>query len=282
MEQQIRIAVILAGQLRYWDITSKIFEMYNQIDSNIQYDFFLSTWDDAYFDVKYEITNKSFLKAYELINPTIINPTHDPLEDYRRYPYLLKRVNQLKNDYQREYDIKYDCVISTRPDVFFSLHTLFEITQLINNSSGDKITPNTIYADNAGISEKMTIPNLKYTGVYHFTMADFFVIGHENAINIHANIFDDMYVNSIQPNLGVHITPAEHIINNKLNCKGMSAWVQLVRHTHVDMLTKLIESGEMLNLYLNFDVNKFEQFKDDWNAVQITGLEEKNLKTKRK
>ena len=254
-QKKIKIAIILAGQLRHWDITSKIFQMYNDIHPDVQYDFFLSTWDDSYANTKAIESNFSFLNAYEVVDTSIIEINGD---DYVRYPYLLKKVNQLKNDYQSEYDIKYDCVISTRPDVFLSYQLLHRVNQLINNTNSDQITPNTIYAHD-GISEKMKLKE------HHFVMQDFYVFGHESAINIHANIYDDMYVKKIQPNLGVHITPAEHIINNKLSCRPVGIWVSIIRYTHVDYFNNLLQNGKLKNMYnLQDGTVLFEEFKSDF------------------
>jgi len=254
-EKKIRLAILLSGQLRHWDITSKIFAMYNDIHPDVQYDFFLSTWDDDYMGTKAITADFSFLNAHEVISPSVLKK-HE--EDYVKYPYLLKRVNQLKNDYQHEHDIKYDCVISTRPDIFLSLDMLHGINVIINNTHSDQITPNTIYSHNA-IGEKMTSTEGSNILIYHFTMADYFVFGHENVINIHANLYDDMYVKKIQPNLGVHITPATHIINNKLNCKSSPGWHDLVRYTHIDYLTNLDKTGELKNMFDIKHITKYPQ-----------------------
>jgi len=285
-QKKIKIAIILAGQLRHWDITSKVFQMYNDIHPDVQYDFFLSTWDDSYLskDSKFKANTKaiesnfSFLNAYEVVDTSIIGK-YD--EDYVRYPYLLKKVNQLKNDYQNEYDIKYDCVISTRPDIFLSLQMLHRVNELINNTNSDQITPNTIYAEN-GITEKLTnIPN-SYIKEPHFLMLDLYVFGHENAINIHANVYDDMYVKKIQPNQGVHITPAEHIINNKLNCRPIgNLSVGIIRYTHVDYFNNLLQNGKLKNMYNLMLIRKnhkegtllTEKFKSDFNELSTNYVE---------
>jgi hypothetical protein len=263
-QKKIKIAIILAGQLRHWDITSKIFQMYNDIHPDVQYDFFLSTWDDSYANTKVIESNFSFLNAYEVIGTSIIG-NHD--EDYVKYPYLLKKVNQLKNDYQNEYDIKYDCVISTRPDIFLSLEMLHRVNIIINNTTSDQITPNTIYSQN-GITEKLTTKPKSYINEPHFYMNDWCVFGHENAINIHANIYDDMYVKKIQPNVGVHITPAEHIINNKLNCRPVTYFISIIRYSHVDYFINLHKTGKLKNMYnIKHGTLLSDKFKSDMHKL---------------
>ena len=110
----MKIAVLLAGQLRNWDLISKIFKLYNKINPNIQYDFFLSTWDDSYNGKKSIESDFSFVNAHEIISTSVLNTNQgnykvgDNSKVYKVYPYLFKRVNQLKNDYQNEYGINYD------------------------------------------------------------------------------------------------------------------------------------------------------------------------------
>jgi hypothetical protein len=269
-EKKIRIAIILAGQLRQWDIASKIFAMYNDIHPDVQYDFFLSTWDDTYMEQKAIETNFLFLNEYEVISPSVIKKRN---EDYVKYPYLLKRVNQLKNDYQSKNDIKYDCVISTRPDILLSLKLLHSVNIIINNTKYKQVTPNTIYtcgfmyevansakenASNVYIEASTDRRNMG-----QFAMNDLYVIGHENAINIHANLYDDMYVKKIQPNLGPHQTSATHIINNKLNSHNITGTARIIRYTHLEYLNDVYKTGKLKNLY---NLKNDEDINDEFDC----------------
>ena len=255
---QTYIAVLLAGQLRHWETTSKIFKLYNEIYPDVQYDFFLSTWDDSYMGTDSIKANFSFLNAYEVIGTSVLGH-HE--EDYVRYPYLLKRVNQLKNDYQNEHDIKYDCVISTRPDILLNLETLHAVNNIITS---DGISENMIYI-NDGMGFKVpNRPSKKYklTPRRFHTMLDCIVFGHENAINVHSNLYVDMYVKKLQINHGVHITPAEHIINNKLNTKPFNGFAKPVRYNMVDFIEDLYETGELKELFNNKGAPKFKAFEE--------------------
>ena len=48
----IIIAVSLSGLVRYWDVTSKIFEHWNNLYDDIEFTFFLTTWKNnkVWFD----------------------------------------------------------------------------------------------------------------------------------------------------------------------------------------------------------------------------------------
>jgi len=53
----MRIAILLAGQVRDWNVCSKVFELYNSIYSDVEFDFFLATWDDKYDNVEYDMNS---------------------------------------------------------------------------------------------------------------------------------------------------------------------------------------------------------------------------------
>tara|TARA_R110001592_G_scaffold10354_5_gene53881 strand:- start:6775 stop:7575 length:801 start_codon:yes stop_codon:yes gene_type:complete len=254
--RKIKIAIILAGQLRNWDLCRSIFNLYNEIDKNIQYDFFLATWHDNNFNDSLDL---SIFNSYEIISEQAIKNLR---QDYRKYPFLLKRVNEIKNLYQIERDIKYDCVVSTRPDIFLGLDLLLNINKLILNTYSDQITPNTLYSFD-GISEKINKQKDPDIPEYFFTMQDFFILGHQNAIDIHAGLYDDMYKNYSQKNYGVHITPAMHLINKKINVKKLEGFVKIIRSSHKNFFIDLLKTNELKKLY-----TYSKNFKLDTNFIK--------------
>ena len=262
----LRIAIILAGQLRQWDITSKMFAMYNNIHPDVQYDFFLATWDDAYLGNKYDVTNCDFLTDYELVDTDIID-VNVVNHAHSRYPYLLKRVNQLKNDYQQKYGIKYDCVISTRPDIFLSLGTLYNINMLVCRESHDKISylsPISLY-NNKGI-EVIKDPVEKKGVLYFPRMEDFFVVGSTESINTHADMYDDVFIHKTHSYLGYHGTPANHLVSKGLICNHIDNFAKPVKFTFVGYLNALYVSNRMSDMY------KFPEgliLSDEFNEARV-------------
>ena len=244
----MKIAVLLAGQLRNWEISSKIFKLYNKINPNIQYDFFLSTWDDSYNGKKSIESDFSFVNAHEIISTSVLNTNQgnykvgDNSKVYKVYPYLFKRVNQLKNDYQNEYGINYDCVISTRPDIYLNLEMLKE---------GYNIIKNTLYIPHGIIKKISSITNKEI-----IRMDDLVLIGDDSVINIHANLYDDMYVKKIQPNLGPHLTNANHIINNDISYRKIHkpAFAIPVRDNMVNYLENMYKSENLKEVYNPFSI----------------------------
>ena len=244
----MKIAVLLAGQLRNWDLISKIFKLYNKINPNIQYDFFLSTWDDSYNGKKSIESDFSFVNAHEIISTSVLNTNQgnykgeDNSKEYKVYPYLFKRVNQLKNDYQNEYGITYDCVMSTRPDIYLNLEMLKE---------GYNIIKNTLYIP-LGIRKNIS----SITNKEIIKMDDLVLIGDDSVINIHANLYDDMHVKRIQPNLGSHLTNANHVVNNDISYRKTQeqAFAIPVRDNMVNYLENLYKSENLKELYNPFSI----------------------------
>jgi|TARA_R110000822_G_scaffold7588_3_gene31138 hypothetical protein len=125
-----RIAVCLTGEVRYWEITKHVFKDWNV-------DFFISTWDttnrkeDNYpykfhgnSDINDNILETLSPKGYEFLSREIENKIkfHMP-----KYYYLVHRSNLLKTQYELDNDFKYDCVIMTRPDVYYDRNPIKQI-----------------------------------------------------------------------------------------------------------------------------------------------------------
>ena len=218
--------------------------MYNEIDINVQYDFFLSTWDDSYRGRKAIDGDFSFLTAYEIIGTSVIVPFQTSCI---KQLYLLKRTQQLKDDYQEEYGTEYDCVLSTRPDIFLGIDVLLEITRNINRGY---LGQNTLFAAN-GISEKWTTSLVeRETFQYYHIMNDFYVYGHEKAIKTFANMYSDIKIKKVLPNYGIHIIPATHIVNNNINCRYSKGFGAPIRYTVVDLfLENWYTSGKIKEMY---------------------------------
>ena len=154
----MKIAILLAGQVRDWNACSKIFELYNSIYSDVEFNFFLATWDDKYDNVEYDMNSYSFITEYKF---------HDQkeslyTEQLECYAYLCKSANILKNKYAKKHSIKYDCVIATRPDIFLGLDLLSNIRDLLvrsnNYEKGDKfiLNKNVVYTPTGTLPYRKT------------------------------------------------------------------------------------------------------------------------------
>lgn len=255
----IRIAVLLSGQIRHWQTASKLFKLWNDMDSEVSYDFFMSTWDDSYRGENAKDADLSMCVASEILSPSIIDIQS---VDFVKYPYLLKRTNLLKNVYEEEQDFKYNAVLATRPDIIIGPEILKD---LVYNIKSDYIGNRTLFICN-GIQEKKCVvqgtPILKGTQkkIMSFVMNDFFVYGHSIAVNTFAEMYDDLYIKKKLQNTGVHTTPAQHVVSRRLNNRGVQGFTNPIRYTSTELLEDMYESGQISNFYLN--TNKgFSEFK---------------------
>ena len=241
-----KVAVLLSGQLRDWKTASKIFKLWNYANNEISYDFFLSTWDDSYRGVESKDADLSMCVASEVI---LCEDFLLADSEVLKYTHLLKRTNILKNRYEKEQNIKYDAIIATRPDIMLGPRVLEELGR---NIKGKYIGQRTLFIHN-GITEKLVNPN---TNEYGFFMTDFFVYGHSMAVNEFAKMYDDIMDGRLVNR--IHITPATHIVNNRINNRASDGFVAPIRYTNVQLLEDMYNSGALKDLYKSLEDNGFK------------------------
>ena len=117
-----KVAICIAGEMRYWEITKDIF---NSFDADI----FISTWDtnDRQDNYPYKfhgnnnmnmdiINSLDNLKEAEFLPKEIENKFTFNIP---KYWYLIHRCNLLKTKQEVKKNFKYDLVLITRPDVLY-------------------------------------------------------------------------------------------------------------------------------------------------------------------
>ena len=233
-----KVAVLLSGQLRDWKTASKIFKLWNYANNEISYDFFLSTWDDSYRGVYSKDADLSMCVASEVIlcEDFLLADT-----EVLKYSYLLKRTNILKNRYEKEQNIKYDAVIATRPDVMFGFNLLEDIR---HNIKAKHLGQRTLFIHD-GIADR----SMSNTNEHVFYMMDFFVYGHSMAVNEYAKMYDDIMDGKLLNK--IHITPATHIVNNRINNRASVGFAAIIRFTNVQLLEDMYNSRELQKLMKN-------------------------------
>lgn len=260
----MRIAILLAGQVRDWNICSKVFELYNSIYSDVEFDFFLATWNDKYDNIEYDMNSYSFITKYKL---------HDQKESLYTeqllcHAYLCKSANILKNEYAKKHNIKYDCVIATRPDIYLGLDLLNNIRDLLLRSkkyeTSDKfiLNKNMVYTGTGTLPYRKLDPNGKE--IECFYMSDLFVVGSNFSIDKFSSLYDNISEYKINDRVIGHVTGATYIVDQKLaNCliKGSS---QIIRSVHVDYILDLYKHNKLQNIYDNstdFQYEFYEKFQ---------------------
>lgn len=134
--KNLRIAVMFNGSGRHFDRTGSIYAAWNNLFSNVTFDFYVATWKDNDDSSKFgdaidyskldwithlerlDITECLFnIKAYEKKAPG----EHQP-----HYMWSLYKVNELR----RKSKVDYDLVIQTRSDMVFYGDFINQIVQL--------------------------------------------------------------------------------------------------------------------------------------------------------
>ncbi len=265
----MRIAILLAGQVRDWNVCSKVFELYNSIYSDVEFDFFLATWDDKYDNVEYDMNSYSFITKYKL---------HDQKESLYTeqllcHAYLCKSANILKNEYAKKHNIKYDCVIATRPDIYLGLDLLNNIRDLLlrsnNYKNGDKfiLNKNMVYTGTGTLPYRKLDINGKE--VECFYMDDLFVVGGNFSIDKFSSLYDNISEYKINDRVIGHATSATYIVDQKLaNCR-IEGYTQIIRSVHVDYILDLYKHNKLQNIYDNSSDFQYE-FHEKFQKLKVT------------
>lgn len=129
------IAVMISGHSKGFDLTYQYFKHWNTLYKDINFDFFVSMWENDYDREKvFEWTN-----AYEILKeedcPYDLSK-HEKQRHQPHYSWSLFKVNELRNVYQ---DIKYDAIIQTRGDVIFSRKLLDTLVDKLTKIRGGPI-----------------------------------------------------------------------------------------------------------------------------------------------
>lgn len=245
----MKIAILLAGQVRSWNVCSKVFELYNNIFPDIEFDFFLSTWDDNYDEVKYDMDSYSFITKYEFHDQKEVSYT----EQLLCHAYLCQHANNLKNKYAKEHNIEYDCVIATRPDIFFSLDILSNARDLILRSKNYKkadtfiLNKNVVYTG-TGVSPYRKI-DPDGNEVEFAYMSDLFVLGTNYSVDKFSNFYDNISKYKFNNRVIGHVSGATYLVDQKImNCR-IEGFNQIIRPVHNELILNLYKNNKLQNIY---------------------------------
>ena len=173
-----KVAICIAGEIRYWEITKDIF---NSFDADI----FISTWDtnDRQDNYPYKFHGNNNMNN-EIIDSldNLVEAEFLPKEienkftfNIPKYWYLIHRCNILKNKQEVKENFKYDCVIVTRPDNVIEKNIIRKIPKKLDELYvySSKISPSdetfgfqTMDSLSFGTSSTMDIYSSLYKHIY--------------------------------------------------------------------------------------------------------------------
>lgn len=212
---QIKIAILISGLLRHWDYTSTMFYYLQEKFSDIQLDFYLSTWEDDE-TVRTKI-DKGFHQPFENKHPKFI------LKDYSiskfsdaggkdnnnpivYHSFIKQKLSELFKNKTEDYD----CVIITRTESFIFKEL---IESIIHDLVEQKYTgfnlknKNIIYSD-SGTRAK--------SDSSLFCDKDTLFFGNQDLINIYSDLSN--YVKNHA--LSIHETEANILNENSIYNRG--------------------------------------------------------------
>ena len=205
-----KIAVMINGHPKYLDMTQQLFKHWNTLYDNFKFDFFVSTWED---DTDYSdwdwITKWERLKEedcpYDLKN-------HDEGRHQPHYCYTFKKVNELRNSYDEEYD----AVLQTRSDVIISRKALDDMLSKITAVRGGDGRINTQLSLRNIFSISGTSIHSVFTneGKLHQDLwtDDYYFFGKPEVFDIFAGMFDYIFIDEKYDGIVMmHIFQAEYL-----------------------------------------------------------------------
>lgn len=271
--KKIKIAVLLSGLTRYWEITSKCFEYWNNFYDNVDYYFFISTWSEPMRAEKDEHKKGSiklppggfekndfsqypFLTKYEYINQeefVMEEGKSNPNTQY--YAYALYKCNELR----KSTGIYFDGVIHTRTDIFIpkELHQkmigLFGYTKKVSkdfipykdqNSRKNKVQPEMFFTTTGttispGKINRFMIQN------------DNFSFAHPLAMDKYANMYFDAYVHKKNPRRALHQIQAEQLMLYRIYNYNIGKTTMLVRSEKLGLQKNGMPTSEDLEYVIN-------------------------------
>lgn len=248
-----RVAFCLSGETRSLEIT-KMFYKDILKNTDIEIDFFISTWKTNYEN---ELKSISNLKGIEIldfkehINQVRVEP--NKFSNNHRYSYLMKRCNLLKQKYEIENDFVYDVVFISRPD------TIFEepIDNILNYQSASSTT--NFYTFNAVASDH------QHYNTTHKFLDDNFLITNSITSDVYSNIhffYYNKFIDKINWSLEINafITDYYNILLSPTNVSheiirntNLYQWVDKLKSFNWEHKVKILKDMNNLRYSESFD-----------------------------
>lgn len=230
MKDNYKIAVMLSGHPKNLDVTQHLFKHWNNLYDDIHFDFFISIWEtinNEYEKVSKTLTEDdlSWATKVEFIKeddcPYDLK-SHTPGEHQPHYTYSFKKVNELRNSYDEEYD----AILTTRCDIFLFRELIDGLVYELKGKRNEEDSYNPQLTDrNIFTNDGVRIYTHKNSkGEYHKYLwtQDYFFFGTPKVMDIFSNMFDDMYIHKkYNGSTLMHVFQAEYLYNQNILNMGL-------------------------------------------------------------
>ena len=229
INKQHHIAIMLNGHPKHLNITSKFYSVYNDLYENVNFDFYVSVWDtidNAYesFNPIIDLSKEKWITKYELLNeedcPFDLK-NYDPGRHQPHYCWTLKKVNELRNSSNKEYDV----VIQTRCDFIFYKQLLDNV---VCNLVRDQFNDTLMYAES------------HVTALHKDAwVSDYFFISRPKPMDALAEMFDDICGKNVDYNINnykgpvlMHTLQPYHLLKKGIHLTDIKASGYLIRESY--------------------------------------------------
>jgi len=236
-----KVAFVLCGLLRGWQQTSKTFSYIKEVYPDIEFDFYLSTWEDGttrlqeqkgcpvpikQVDLSFfkdlvldseEDCYKSMAYPYQVYykdhHSTINYLNQQPLFEHF-YSWQIKRGFELVKESDN-----YDLVVITRPDVFLHRQFLDKLLNPLDKNSERKYINDFIYSPTSILPYDNRL----------FIHRDYLFAGNYYTINKFSGMFDDVFVHCKMKLKALHSLQAYYICFRGMQSKDSKGGIDPIR-----------------------------------------------------
>ena len=216
---------MLNGHPKHLETTQHLFKHWNTLYDDVHFDFFVSIWDTIdndyeKFDTALDYNELDWVTKWETLKeedcPYDLK-SHEAGTHQPHYCYTLKKVNDLRNSHDEEYD----AVLQTRCDFVMLRKTLnglvYELRGKITEDEPVKpqVTEKNIFTQSGSKIHSVLNNNNDWT--YSLWTQDYYFFGHPKVMDIFSTLFDDMWMSDVyKGEVLMHCFQAEHLNNNKI------------------------------------------------------------------
>ena len=215
MKDNFKIAVMLNGHPKHLETTQHLYKHWNNLYDNVEFDFFVSVWDTIDNDYEsfgrvLDINELDWVTKFELLKeedcPYDLK-SHDAGRHQPHYCYTLKKVNDLRNSHDEEYD----AVLQTRCDYVIFKKTL---DGFVRELTRNRVTDRNIFSKGGVSIHSVHSPEHdKWT--HSLWTHDYYFFGSPKVFDIFSTMFDDMWMNKDYDGVVLlHVFQAEHLWSN--------------------------------------------------------------------
>lgn len=242
--KKVKIAVLLHGLLRSWKQCSTVFSYWNSIYPDVEFDFYLATWDESFAVPKGKGERENF-NDNTFLNLKDVS-FHKEEEMYKGLPhYLARHFKTYKDsdgwdlsifpysflrskvcDLVKKSNIEYDACILSRTDIFVYKEFLDLVRvsgKYKTHNDFMKSTENQDYFE-LGPEIIYNPDGVRWVSGRYFCSQDFIWYGSQEVILKNINFYKDIFIDCKLPPVSIHVTSVRWAMVNNIFIRSIPTW----------------------------------------------------------